>query len=379
MKILIVGAGPIGCYTAQLLTGMGYHPVLLEEHHQVGRPVKCAGIVGKQVFEKTRIPPSRESIINVIHGAFIACQGENFTIQRPSVAYIINREQFDLNMSQGLEIHLKQKVKSIEKSNNTYLVRTKEGEEWEADILIGADGPDSVVRDFLLRHILDNQRSERGILSYYGVQYRLDVKNWKEKIDSRMVQVYFYQGIPFFLWMIPEDDRTIRLGIIGKNGRKMLDSFIAERQIDAEMIDRITGKIALGLIPVYGENIALVGDAACQVKPLTGGGIFYGLQSAEILADCIGRQRLSEYDKRYREKFGTEIRFGMKARKFFEGLDSDELNELFRILQKNARLIENLADFENHFILFKELAKRPAIFMDAGKILSYFIKDLMKQ
>jgi len=34
MKIIIVGAGPVGCYTAQLLKQKGYETVLLEEHSQ---------------------------------------------------------------------------------------------------------------------------------------------------------------------------------------------------------------------------------------------------------------------------------------------------------------------------------------------------------
>ncbi len=51
MEIVIVGAGPIGCYTAQLLRKSGINSFrIIEKHDEVGRPVRCAGIVGTPVL-----------------------------------------------------------------------------------------------------------------------------------------------------------------------------------------------------------------------------------------------------------------------------------------------------------------------------------------
>jgi len=99
--------------------------------------------------------------------------------------------------------------------------------------------------------------------------------------------------------------------------------------------------IPVGLTKNYYKNIALVGDAAVQVKPLTGGGIFYGLKSAELLAECIRDNRLDEYDRRLKRKFGKEIKFALKARKFYEEINEKELKNIFmfrdvrRILSRN--------------------------------------------
>ena len=62
-KIIIVGAGPVGCYTAQLLKREGLGPVLVEEHKEIGKPVHCAGVIGRKVFDEARIPLSKDSII----------------------------------------------------------------------------------------------------------------------------------------------------------------------------------------------------------------------------------------------------------------------------------------------------------------------------
>ena len=68
-KIVIVGAGPVGCYLGQLLKSQGFNPLILEKDAEVGLPVQCAGIVGRGIFEDTRLPLSNKSILNTINGA----------------------------------------------------------------------------------------------------------------------------------------------------------------------------------------------------------------------------------------------------------------------------------------------------------------------
>jgi len=88
MEIVIVGAGPIGCYTAQLLKKCRINSFrIIEEHDEVGRPVRCAGIVGKPVFEDSLIPLSRDSILNQINGALFFYKGNSFKIERSGVVW----------------------------------------------------------------------------------------------------------------------------------------------------------------------------------------------------------------------------------------------------------------------------------------------------
>ena len=408
MEIVIVGAGPIGCYTAQLLKKCGINSFrIIEEHDEVGRPVRCAGIVGKPVFEDSLIPLSRDSILNQINGALFFYREDSFKIERSGVALVIDREKFDKEMSQGLEVECGRRLLEIEEKGeydgvgsgdgSRYRLKTNQGD-IRADIVIGADGPRSRVRKFIdskSKRVKrgrgakkDNGNDNRGSDGsegidgsgetnfYKGVQYRIKLDDLEglglkdEFFSGEMTRVYIREGIPFFVWIIPEGDGIIRLGVIAENGRKELERVIEEEGIKGEIIDRLAGIIPIGLCQSAYKKVVVVGDAARQVKPLTGGGIYYGMKAAEILVECIQEGELAEYDKRWKSKFGREIKFGLWARKVYERLNKDE-NELvdcFSLFKENAEFIGRVANFENHSLLFREAFKRPKIFVKAGKI-----------
>lgn len=373
MKIVIVGAGPAGCYTAQLLRHYGIKTRIIEEHNEVGKPVKCAGIVGRPVFEKLIITPAKSSIINQINGALFFYENENFKIKRERVAYVIERERFDKDLSNGLEIEYNKKLLKIEKEGGGYRLKTSNDEIY-ADIVIGADGPISRVRKFLVSKFVGKEDDE--IEYYTGYQYR--IKLTESIRNSEIVQVYVKENVPFFIWTIPENKDIIRLGVISKNGGEIIDNFLKVSKIRGEIIEKLGGIIPIGLIQkTCSESIALVGDAAGQVKPLTGGGIYYGLKSAEILAECIKEGKLAEYDKRWKKKFGREIKFGLKTRRIYERLNKLELNNIFYLFKENSEFIEKVANFENHSLVFIEALKSPKIFIKASNILGRNIRKIL--
>jgi len=424
VEIVIVGAGPIGCYTAQLLKKCGINSFrIIEEHGEVGRPIRCAGIVGKPVFEDSLIPLSRDSILNQINGALFFYNGDNFKIERSGVAFVVDREKFDKELSRGLEVEYGIKLLEIEEEgegNNgagsgdgsRYRLKTNQGDIW-ADMVIGADGSRSRVRKFIDSKGKEERRGGNGAKKdngntsdgsessdgsdgsggetnfYKGIQYRIKLKNSEdlenegedkgEFFSGEMVRVYMREGIPFFVWIIPEGDGIIRLGTIAENGRRELERLIEEEGIKGEIIDRLAGIIPIGLCQSVYQKVAVVGDAARQVKPLTGGGIYYGMKAAEILVECIREGALDEYDQRWKSKFGREIKFGLWARKVYERLNKSEheLEDIFSLFKENAEFIERAANFENHSLLFREAFKRPKIFVKAGKILGRNIGKIL--
>jgi len=376
MEIVIVGAGPAGCYAAQLLKKYGFKSRIIEEHREIGKPIRCAGLVGRQVFKNTLLPLSKSSIINQINGALLCYRDNNFQINREGVAYVVDREKFDKNLSQGLEVECGKKLIGISKEGSGYIIKT-EVEDIYADLVIGADGANSRVRKYI--NFLDNNYTKdikKGyIKSYLGVQYRIKLE--ENLLCDKITQVHFREGIPFFVWVIPEGNNIFRVGVISENAREDLIQFLREFKIKGKIIGKLAGMIPVGLTKYYYKNIALVGDAAVQVKPLTGGGIYYGLKSAELLTECIRDNKLDEYDRRLKKKYGREIKFGLKARKLYEEINEKELKNIFMLFKKNAGIIERAANFENHSVIFIEILKNPKIFRDARQILNRNIWKLL--
>ncbi len=363
-RIVIVGAGPIGCYLAQLLKKQGAKPLIIEEHNEVGRPVHCTGLIGHKVFaEKRPFRLSSRAITNIINGAVIHYDRQYFSIHRERVAYVIDRERFDKELSQGLDILYQNRFLGLEKSKSGYIVETNQ-DEISADIVVGADGANSTLRKIL-------NRDANGISHYQGIQLRIKTKpRYKDLVE-------LYLKAPSFFWVVPEAQDIVRVGTISENPHKDLVGFLKETKIKGEILERFGGVVAVGICPhTVRENIALVGDAACQMKPLSYGGIYFGLKAASILASCIKERRLQEYDSRWKRELVSEIKIGLKARQFYRRLDKDELSKIFWILKTQKSLIEKIGDFENHSRLLLEIIKKPRLYPQIGTLLPMFFKKI---
>ena len=361
-KIIIVGAGPIGCYLGQMLKHYGFNPSLFEEHKEVGLPVSCAGIVGKDVFSATVIPISKQSILNVIDGAKINFNDSAFLLNRPSVAYIVDRAAFDKNLSLGLDIQFETRLEDIKKEENGYLLKTTKGE-YFAEILIGADGPYSRVRKLL--------GFNSNLTLYKGLQYRIK----KEVPDKDRVQVNYIKPFSFFNWLIPEGNGIVRIGTISNKPIFELEKFMEENGIKGEIIEKNAGPVPIGTCDLVKENAALVGDAACQVKPITAGGIFYGIKSAEILAKAIKNENLKNYEQEWEESCGKEISLCLLIRYVMENIDNKVLKKVFEYIKENAPLIEKMGDFENHSSVLWSLVANPRTYPTIGSVFMGVMKN----
>jgi len=361
-KIVIVGAGPVGCYLGQLLRNSGFDPLLLEEHPEVGKPVQCAGIVGKGIFEELRIPLTTRSIINTIDGAIISFNGTAFNLNRSRVAYIIDREIFDKELSQKLNIEFNTEVQEIHPIKDGYILKTGNGE-YFTDLLVGADGPNSKVRKAL------DFASDMKL--YRGYQYR--VKMTPEK--QNLVKVNYVKPFSLFNWVIPEGNGVVRIGTISNNPYQELTNFMEKNRLQGEIVEKNAGAIPIGTCELAKEKAALVGDAACQVKPITSGGIYYGMKAAEMLADAIKEGDLSRYVLRWKEEFEQEIKICLLLRYIMENMDDAILTKIFDYAKDNASLIEKIGDFENHSSVMWSLLSNPRTYPTIGTFLMGMLKN----
>ena len=68
-----------------------------------------------------------------------------------------------------------------------------------------------------------------------------------------------------------------------------------------------------------GQGWALLGDAAGFADPVTGEGIYYALRSAELFAESYLDGKPLDYERRWREDFGRELRRASEMRRRFYG------------------------------------------------------------
>ena len=172
-----------------------------------------------------------------------------------------------------------------------------------------------------------------------------------EGIDE--VEVYFGREIApgFFAWLVPTSSRMARVGLLSRSSpglylRKLMRSLLAEGKIVSSDGELSYGGIPLKPLPkTYGQRLVVVGDAAGQVKPTTGGGIYYGLLCADIAADTLHQaledddlsaKRLARYEQGWKERLGQELTIGYWARKLFERLSDKQIDRVFDVVKANG-------------------------------------------
>jgi geranylgeranyl reductase family protein len=340
--IAVAGGGPVGCFVAEQLASKGRHVAVFEEHRTIGEPVHCAGLVTQRVFDISKC--SQAGIVqNKIYGAVIHNPtGSILTIGgEKSHGLVINRQRFDETLSQnaqtaGAELFTGYKVVSVKKQENHVTLTIQQNEQTltvRCNILIGADGPHSSIRKiFGFPHPIEMLQGIGAELS-------------DTTLDPRFVHIFVGRTVApgFFAWIIPTNvhGTTARIGLcIGKQSNHPLQHYfttLLQQPLleETTMMKRFGGAIPLGpLKKTVDDHVMLVGDAAAQVKPTSGGGIYPGLlcatQCAIVAEEALQKQQfdgefLKHYHGRWTKEIGRELSLGMRFRKIFTSLTDEQL------------------------------------------------------
>jgi geranylgeranyl reductase family protein len=344
--VLIIGAGPVGSHVAWRLAGLGYQVAVLEKNEGIGEHVCCTGIISRECGEVFDVPQA--CILQTAHSArLFAPSGEFLTIRKDEVqAYILDRAAFDLSLAekaekQGAEYLLATCAKDISIRDERAEVRVDQ--HGEALTLWGRVA--IIASGFTSR--LPQKLGLGGIKDFIiGAQTEMETNGISE------VEVHFSQRIArgFFAWLVPLSRHRARAGLFSRESpgdclREFLAQLVAQGKIfPAEY--RITyDGIPLRPLPrTYGERVLVVGDAAGQVKPTTGGGIYYGLLCADMAAETIheafsandfSRKKLADYEKAWKGKLGRELQIGYFARLLYNRLSDRQINKIFDIVREN--------------------------------------------
>jgi len=379
--VIVVGAGPAGSIAARSAAEKGLSVLLLEKDRDVGYPVRCGEAVAKAGIEEFISADEKWIAAKINKFSFIAPNQAEVTVQLNDVAFVLERRLFDYELARtaadaGAEIITRTYVNGllIEDGKVCGVKYEYRGEQKEvrAKIVIAADGVESRVG------------------RWAGISTHVDFRDMESAVQVTAANIhvaqdtlFFYFGIDIspsgYLWIFPKGNNkaNIGIGVSGSIGKKKsalsyLDDFMQKHYPDAPVLTRIAGGVPCGITldKISAPGIMLVGDAARQVNPLSGGGIASGMIggsiAGRIAAEAIKLNKpdhILTYDKAWNDRLGKRHLIFNRIKEGIYNFPDEKFNDIADAFVK--------IPMENRTLgtLFRTaLWNKPSLLMDVAKV-----------
>ena len=373
--VIVVGAGTGGSLTAKTVANAGLKVCMIDQkpEHKIGDKV-CGDAIGKHHFDNINLAhPSGTELEQKIEGIKVYSPDMEtvVTVQGEGIhGYLVNRQLFGQRL-----------VKEAKNAGATLLdstmvtnpaikdgfvtgvlakdIKTGESTEMSAQVVVDASGHSAVLRkrlppEFGIETEVDDADVE--------VCYR-EIREVKEQIsDPGYCKIYLdLQHFPGgYCWVFPKGSTTVNAGL----GVAMVKGFPNPKQLYQKHVlpmPIFKGSRVLtgggGLVPtrrpispMVANGIIIIGDAACQVNPIHGGGIgssmMGGVKAAEVIIDAlkngdVSLEALWPYTGIFMELYGAKQ----------AGLD------IFRMLLQRLTNKEMNYGMQHHLITDDDLLK----------------------
>ncbi len=405
--VVVAGGGPAGCMAAKYAAKAGASTLIIEEDAEIGEPVQCAGLISRRALEESELRNHNSFINCEIKGAVVHSPSHELLLEAPDKrAFAIKRNIFDQELAieaqkEGTDIILESKVKTVRQRDGekklTITTATPSGaQKIKAKVVIGADGVRSTVAQLAGLNVV------RSSLSC--VQIEGDYETGEDAFAEIFVGKTIAPG--FFAWTIPLGvENRARIGLcIDKRvsyhsnpllflKRNLAEHHVIAKKYKGTVFNRTAGRIPIpvnaGLqwrrhktVKIDKETgILLVGDAAAQIKPITGGGVYYSMKCGKIAGEIAAQACLMEdimvlndYERRWRNEIGQEIAFGLKVHRLRCVMSDNDFDKIVHTLSQSEILqrIKKEGDMDYPSIVFRELLTNPCLIkVLARNILRY--------
>ena len=369
--VAVIGAGPAGSRTARNLAREGLRVRLVEEHRQVGVPSHCSGLISLRTLREAEI--GEDAAIHHITGAFVHAPGAGAALGTGETkAVAIDRVRWDQTLAEqareaGADL-VRARLTNVEREpGGVRLTLATDGRDWTmtAAMVIGADGAHSRVARTLGMARPTEYAYNLGIEGRF--RYPAEGEGWRDDYVHVFVGRDLAPG--WFGWIIPTGDpdgegTRVRVGIGSTGAVRPIDCY--RRLADAfpqlfggiEPCRMYGGTIPLTFAPrSYDDRVLLAGDAAGQVKPFSGGGIYTGLVAARHASKTALRafgsgdfsaSGLASYERSWKREIGRELRKSWHLRHFGLALSDSQVDRVVRALRgpKMQTLAARYADID---------------------------------
>ena len=391
---VVVGGGPCGSFSAFTMAKQGMNVIVCEEHKKIGVPTHCAGHLSLSGLKRLSLHLPSNVVENEFKGAVLhSPRGKEFSVRFNSpVTCVVNRELFDKYLS---NLAVKAGVQYLFGSRaETFVINSgfargvairREGtkETLASSLVIDAEGCSSVLLKKAGLQTLDCS------MIVNAVQAEVDRV---DDVNMNVVEVYLGQNYApdFFAWIIPKRDTSAKVGLATNMGnpqehlhRFMQKHPVASKKLRKSKITRLSfHPISLGgAIPkTYSNGLLIVGDAASQVKPTTGGGVIFGLTCSGIAGKVayealqnhdFSEAFLSHYQSRWKERIGFDLAVMRQIRKLLNRLSDDKIDKIIDLCARLGidSVLEEVGDLDFQGASLIRMIRHPSTLV----ITLYFI------
>jgi len=345
--VAVVGGGPSGCLVACVLASSGWRVVLLERRLAGEVEPCCTGIVGRPYLD--RVPAADDLVLASARSAVLispsnrrlhvaASEDQAFVLNRALLERLLRRDA----VRAGVQLLEGDLVTCVHVARDVCETR-----------VAGRDGVRTVLSRALViaagvsPGLLHQSRLECPPRHMVGAHAEVEM----DGVDE--TEVYFLSDVApgAFAWLAPTGPHTVRLGVLSHtSAAEVTRRFLERPAVRSRLRQRVTSVLQRP-VPValsarmHAARVLAVGDAAGQVKPTTGGGLYLGAMGADaaaaVLSDALTKddlcaKRLSSYDARWRSTYGGELRRGAFARAAYVRLSARQVDRIVHTAERSG-------------------------------------------
>jgi geranylgeranyl reductase family protein len=359
--VVVVGAGTAGCLTAKTTAEAGLEVGIIDvkPREKIGEKI-CGDAIGKHHFDKLGLDyPSGNELQSTIEGIIIHSPDMKtmFKIKSESLyGFIVNRILFGqrllkLALDKGATLLDSTQAREPILKDNAIIgisareVRKKTKIQLRSRVVVDASGFQAVLRKKLPPEIgVDTDVKNEDVEACYREIRQLG----KHVTTPEMCEIYLDQKTApgGYYWVFPEGENKTNVGL-GVCMRK--DFPKPKNQLYGKVLSKplFEGSSAISggswYVPtrrpldcMVGNGIVMVGDSACQVNPIHGGGIgpsmMGGMLAGETIVEAlekgdVTRKGLWQYNVKYAESYGAK-QAGLDIFRLFllQGISDEEIN-----------------------------------------------------
>jgi geranylgeranyl reductase family protein len=368
MRVAIIGAGPAGAMAAVRLARAGASVSLFDPSHPREKP--CGGgLTGRALALVNDVIDVRALPAVVVTSATVEGPGRAANVALidrgvtpDSSLLVVSRAVFDRALADAAVASgarlIPERAIDVSRRHGRMIVRTHRGAH-DIDVVLGADGANSIVRKTLARPF---GRAELSIAAGFFVH----------GATASSITVTTACEQPGYLWSFPRPDH-LAVGICAPAAlhatsgdlRAQTAAWIAQHGLDrrARLTPYAWPIPSIGYqhrhdVTLGGDGWMLLGDAAGLVDPLTREGIYFALVSGQCAADALaaGPRAATRYADQVLDGIHPELaRAARLSRLFFTPAFS---SLLVRALDQSAGIRDVFVDLVGGAQPYRGLRRR---------------------